>query len=111
MSTPLGHAIYFSYCRVLLFGFFFGFGLSGHPAEHGDTAGADQLEDAVGPHPLDEGLDLAFTPGDLDHQLAGADVDDFGPEDFDQLADLRALVAGRRLDLEQHQVALDMVAR
>src|SRR5262245_54186256 len=60
----LGH---WGFEPILLFGFFFGFGLARFAADHGDAAGADQLEDAVGPHALDEGLDLALAARDFDH--------------------------------------------
>ena len=79
-------------------------------ADHGDSAGADQLDDAERPHQVDEGFDLFFLAGDFDHDFVGRDVDDAAAEDFGQLADFGPL-AGLHLDLDQHQVAFDVVAR
>src|SRR4029078_11864386 len=68
--------------RVLLFGFFLGLRLARFAADHGDAAGADELEDAVGPHPLNERLDFALAAGNLDHQLLGSHIDNAGPKDL-----------------------------
>src|SRR6267142_6634887 len=78
----------------LLLGFFFRPRLAVLAADHGDAAGADELQDAVGAHPLDEGLDLALAAGDFDHQLLWAYIDDFCPENLDQLANLGPLWSG-----------------
>ena len=51
---------------------------------------------------------FSLLAGDLDHQLIGADVDDPAPEDLDQRLDLGP-VGGGDVDLDQHQVALDVV--
>src|SRR5205814_9958660 len=64
-----------------------------------------------GPHPLNEGLDLALAAGDLDHQLLRTDIHDASAKKLDQLAEFAALAPRRRIDLEQHQSALDEIAR
>ena len=79
-------------------------------ADHGDAAGAHQLDDAERPHQVDERLDLFFLAGDFDHHFVGGDIDDAAAEDFGQLADFGAL-ARLHLDLDQHQVAFDVVAQ
>ena len=60
-------------------------------ADHGDSAGADQLDDAERAHQVDEGFDLLFLAGDFDHHLVGGDVDDAAAEDVGQLANFGAL--------------------
>src|SRR5262250_3171132 len=72
-------------------------------ADQGDAACASQFLNAVGPHQLDERLDLLLAAGDLDHQALGGDVDHPAAEHLHQQADLVAL---RRpgVDLDQHQV-------
>src|SRR4029453_3443370 len=76
-----------------------------------DPARADQLQNAVGPHPLDEGFDLALAARDFDHHLFGPHIDNAGPENIDQLANLRPLRSRRPGYFEQHQIPLDVVAR
>ena len=78
------------------------------PPHQRDPAGAGQLDDPVGADRLDEGLDLLLLPGDLDHEQFGADVHDPAAEDLDQRLDLRTY-GGGGLDLDQHQVPLDVV--
>ena len=65
-------------------------------ADHGDAAGADQLDDAEGAHQVDEGFDLFFLAGDFDDHLLGRHVDDLAAEDFAQLADFGAADRSRR---------------
>src|SRR5262245_21380316 len=96
---------------ILLLRLLLRFRLPAVAADHRDAAGADQLQDAVGPHPLDESFDLALAAGDFDHQLFRADIDDPRPKNLDQLADFAPLGPRWRLDLEQHQIPLDIVTR
>ena len=63
-------------------------------ADHGDAAGADELDDAEGAHQVDEGFDLLLLAGDFDHDFFRGDVDDLAAEDFAELADLAALALG-----------------
>src|ERR1035441_8286931 len=72
----------------------------------GDPTGARQFLDSVMTGMLDECFDLLLLPRDLDHQLVGTDVEDPPPEDLHQGRDLRTK-SRRRLDLDQHQIALD----
>src|SRR5262245_3200447 len=97
--------------RVLLLGFFFGLRLARFAAAHGAAAGAAGREDAVGSHPLDERLDLALAAGNVNHHLFGTHIDDTGAEYLNQLANFGSLAPRRRIDLEQHQIALDVVTR
>src|SRR5271157_5730756 len=74
----------------------------------GDPAGARQFKDLVGSHGFDEGLDLLLLARDLDHELLGTDVNDPAPEDLHQRLDFRPL-GGGDLELDEHQVALNVV--
>src|SRR5262249_24139255 len=74
----------------------------------GDPAGAGQFEDAVGPHQFDEGFDLVFLAGDLDHEAAGTDIDDPATEHLHEQGEFDSL-GGGGLDLEKHEVAFDEV--
>src|SRR5438105_2771113 len=89
----------FSQPLVLLFGFFFGLWQASFAADHGDAARANQLEDAIRPHSLNERFDLALAAGDFDHQFLRADIDDPGAKNFDQLTNLGALGSRRGGDL------------
>src|SRR5215211_4008981 len=71
-------------------------------ADHCDSAGADQLDDAEWAHQVDEGFDLFFLAGDFDHYFVRGDVDDSAAEDRGQLADFGAL-ARLHFDFDQHQ--------
>src|SRR5207245_10420786 len=66
------------------------------------------FQNAVGPHQRDKGLDFAFLPGNLDHEIVRTDVNDPAPKHLDQEHDFRALLRPGR-DLDQHQVALDKI--
>ena len=80
------------------------------PPDHGDASRAGHLDDPQGPHHFDEGLDFAFLSGDLDDHGLRGHVDDPAAEDFGQLGDFRP-AARRGRDLDQHQVAFDVVLR
>ena len=53
-------------------------------ADEGDPAGPGELADAIGAYGVDEGLDLPFLARDLDHHIAGADIDDAGAEHLNE---------------------------
>ena len=59
-----------------------------------DPPRASELMDAVMADLLDKGLDLLFLPGDLNHQLIGADVEDATPENLYQGIDLGSKCGG-----------------
>ncbi len=71
---------------------FVGFAFS---ADHGDAAGADELQDAVGAHAADKGFNFAFATGDFNHQFLFADIHDAAAENIDKLPDFRPLGTGR----------------
>src|SRR5262249_35142063 len=73
-------------------------------------ASAHEFDDAERTHQVDERLDLLFLARDFDHYFLGGDIDDTATEDFGKFADLGSL-PGFHLDFDQHEVALDMVAR
>ena len=77
-------------------------------SHQGDPAGPSELLDSVGADLLDKRLDLLFLPGDLDHQLIRADVENPAAKDLHQGVDLGSK-RRRRVDLDQHQVALDVI--
>src|ERR1700730_15545278 len=77
-------------------------------ADEGDAPGAGQLQNAVRTHEIDEGLDLALLAGHFDHHGIRADIDDAGAEHFHQQSNFGPL-EGRRLDLDEHQIAFDVV--
>ena len=74
------------------------------PAHHSDAAGADELQDAVGPQHFDETVNLVFGTGGLDDDGIGRDVDDTGTEDVGELQHVRARV-GRCGHLDHRQLA------
>src|SRR6478752_2744705 len=71
-------------------------------AYHRNATGTDKLQDAVGPHPLDERFDFAFAAGDFNHQLFRTNIDDLGAKYLDQFANFRPLGPRRSSNLEQH---------
>src|SRR5204863_6362877 len=77
-----------------------------HVAHQSDPASPHELDNPIWTNGLNEGFDLALLPRDLDHQLLSADVDNVSAEDLDELDDFAPL-SGRRLHLDQHQVAFD----
>src|SRR5262249_3878518 len=81
---------------------------AGDAAYQCDPTRTGQLDDAVGPHQLDEGLDLALLPGDFHHQRLHANVHHSAAKHFDEEHDFHPLLR-RRVHLDQHQVALDEV--
>src|SRR5262249_55789292 len=70
--------------HLLFFRFFLGMRLAVLAANHGDAAGTHKLEDAVGPHPLNERFDFVFAAGDFDHELGGTDIDNPRAKDLDE---------------------------
>ena len=83
----------------------------GPPRHDGDSTRSHQLDDAIRPHQIDERFDLPLRAGDLHDQLLGRDVDDPAAEYVGQFPDLGAAVAGRGVDLDEHQVAFDEILR
>src|SRR5262245_61094743 len=81
---------------------------AGHAAHQSDSAGSCQLDDAIGPHQLDECLDLPLLPGDFDHDRFHADVHNAAAEHLNQQHDFHSLLRVC-LDLDQHQVAFNEI--
>ena len=79
-------------------------------ADHGDAAGADQLDDAERPHQVDEGFDLFFLAGDFDDHFLGRHRRS-GRGKFRTARGFRAALPPDALHLDQHQVAFDEVLR
>jgi len=64
------------------------------PSFHGDGAGADDFEDAVGAQEVGHGLDFIGAAGDGDGHGVGGDVDDFAAEDVDEVDEVGFTLVG-----------------
>jgi hypothetical protein len=56
-------------------------------------------------------LDFVLPAGDFDHDLFGAHIDDPGAEDFCKLSNFTSFGSVGCRDLDEHQVAFDIVVR
>src|SRR5690606_30354777 len=74
-----------------------------------DHAGADELDDPERLHLADERLELALVAGDLEDERLPGDVDDPGPEVLGDLPNLDPVVGRAYCDLDEHQLAADVV--
>jgi hypothetical protein len=77
-------------------------------AGEGDATGPAQFEDAERFHQLQELVDFAFVPGDLDREAGGLDVDNLRPKDIANLHDF-GTGGGGGLHPQQNQFPIDDV--
>ena len=57
-------------------------------AQHGDAAGADELDNLVVAEEVDERVDVVLVAGGFDDDRVGLDVDDLGFEDLGNVDDV-----------------------